>query len=174
MSKARSGSRPRDKGSKAGTGNWKQFVSAGALVVAVTGTLILAAVLRTGPDPLSPSAEPVPRIDASPEEEVRHPERAAGDPLLLRAGRDRDRLTSRTAVWTLQFARLCERDHAERILTVLASRDDLYLIERNGCYLVCWGLYASADLARTGGDVPSALAELPDRPFPKRVEETLR
>ena len=91
MSKARSGSRPRDKGSKAGTGNWKQFVSAGALVVAVTGTLILAAVLRTGPDPLSPSAEPVPRdaanrnadvetapaprIDASSEEEVRLPGR---------------------------------------------------------------------------------------------------
>lgn len=196
MSKARSGSRARDKGPKRGPGDWKQFVSAGALVAAVATTLILAALLRAGPDPRPLAAEPTPReapsrtfraetvpqqpaapaprIDPSPEEEAPPPERVAGDPLPLRAARDRDRLASRGADWTLQFARLCEREHAERILAALESREDLYLVERDGCYLVCWGLYGSADLARTAGGVPSVLAELPDRPFPKRVQETLR
>jgi hypothetical protein len=83
-------------------------------------------------------------------------------------------MAARATDWTLQFARLCEREHAARILAELAAREDLYVIERDGCYLVCWGLYRSADLARSSRDIPSSLNALPDRPFPKRVDEALR
>jgi len=196
MSKARGGSGTRERGGKAGTGDWRHVLSAGALIAAVAGTLILAAVLRTGTEAVRPRAGhvapelpepgstgdavparpavPSPAVEASPDRTVRPRQRPPADALLLRTARDRERLASRPADWTLQFARFCQREHAERILADLASREDLYLVERDGCYLVCWGVYGSADLARTAGNVPPALAELPGGPFPKRVEEALR
>lgn len=204
MSKTRGGGKSRERGAKAG--EWKRLVSAGALVAAVAGTLIVAAVLRAGPDPVPAQAGPAPLEGAgrtiddgaltrppaaqapppAPEFEAGTPEeswpvdepgpevRPGGDTLSLRSSRDRDRMAPRAADWTLQFARLCESEHASRILAELGARDELYVVERDGCYLVCWGLYGSADLARAARNLPSTLTGLPDRPFPKRVGEALR
>jgi len=194
MGKARSGSGAKDRGVKAGGGDWKQIVSGGALIVAVLGTLILAAILRAGPESTPPTAGPArtvepeapapvaveqpsvpaPEVDSSPAGEGPRLTMPAADPLTLRASRDRDRLSSRAADWTLQFARFCEKEHVERLLAGLASRNELYVIESGGCYSVCWGVYASADLARAAGNIPPALAEIPGTPFPKSVEEALR
>lgn len=201
MSKTRGGSKAKERGAKADAGEWKRLVSSGALVVAVAGTLILAALLRAGPETaptptalvppdretlgavdddapaagtVPPRPAPAPTVESPPAEEPSSPDRLVGDSLIARAIRDRERLASRAADWTLQFASFCEPEHARSILAELASRDGLYLIERDGCYLVCWGLYGSAELARSAPDVPPRLAGLPDRPFPKRVEDALR
>jgi hypothetical protein len=204
MSKTRSGGKSNERGAKAG--DWKRLVSAGALVAAVAGTLIVAAVLRAGPDPLpvqaetapreggersaddralsrrpvAPAPSPAPALESGTLEESRpvaEPGAAArptGDPLPLRSSRDRDRMAAHATDWTLQFARLCEPEHASSLLAELGARDELYLIERDGCYLVCWGMYGSADLARAARNLPSTLTRLPDRPFPKRVGDALR
>jgi hypothetical protein len=195
MSKSRRGSTSRERGAKGSADDWKRIVSTAALVLAVAGTLIAAALLRAGPDPVpdrtgsappertardsgvdAPSPvlpAPAPATETEPVERIRVPE-PPGDPLALRAAGDRRRLASHADAWTLQFARLCESDHAADILAELAGREDLYLVERNGCYLVCWGLYGTADLARSAGEIPPTLSGLPDHPFPKRVEAALR
>jgi hypothetical protein len=200
MSKAKRGGTSKDRGARTGTTDWRQLLSGGAIVAAVAATLIVAIVLRAGPEPVpsevSGTTSPPVRTDRSdaggpgpgaatapfrdraveaPAESA--PERsapAARAPLPLRASRDRTRLASRVTDWTLQFARLCEAEHAAKILDELGDRDQLYLIERDGCYLVCWSLYGSAEQARSARDLPPALNALPDRPFPKRVEAALR
>jgi hypothetical protein len=180
----------------------KQAIAAGALVVAVLGTLLLAAALQSDsevemtvelPEPtdieigetaldvlpgdLSSEPEAVAdRVGESPPAPVaRQPQetRPADDPLAERASADLQRLRSRGGPWTLQFASMCDPDRVAALLGPLARYDDFYLVPAGNCYRVWWGRYASREQAVAAPGVPAALSAIPEAPFPRRIAEAL-
>lgn len=176
--------------------DWKQLLSAGALVVAVVGTLIFgwalqgdhgeqgdeavvelaapdhmpdssgAADLEPSPDPLPPAAPPV---------EVPAPE---PDPLAARSTRDLDRMASAASGWTLQFITACDEANVRARLVDLRSHDRFYLIpvtlDDRSCFRLCWGLFETREQALSASGIPGALSKINEKPLAIPTDKVTR
>ena len=166
--------------------NWRRMLGFGSLFIAVTGVVMLGALLRTSPptaaDPPRPASAPspaekqAPRIAAPPVE--RSPIQAAPiDALARRASADIDRLAGSGHTWTAQLAMLCDPAGATEFLERRADDPRLYLLPaihgESACIRVCWGHYASRDAAKQADDLPAALRAMQNDPLPKAIREIL-
>jgi hypothetical protein len=180
----------------------KQAIAAGAVVVAVVGTLLLAAVLQSDPEAdvtvelpeptdieIGETALDVLPGDRSSETETladtpaesppapivsqSRPARPPEDPLAERAAVDLQRLRSRGGEWTLQFASMCDPDRVAALLSPLERYDELFLVPAGNCYRVWWGRYASREQAVAAGGIPVELSSIPENPFPRLIAEAL-
>lgn len=201
MSAKKAESRSRGKGSSESMSR-KQLISAGAVAVAVVGTLLLGAALQSDsePDvtvelpeptdieigetaldilPVEESPAPATAVDR-PDERQRTPAESrppvtprGADPLAERGAADLQRLRSRGGEWTLQFASMCDPERVAALLGSLERHESFFLVPAGDCYRLWWGRYRSRDQAVAAGDVPAELDSIPENPFPRRIAEAL-
>ena len=78
-----------------------------------------------------------------------------------RARSDVSRLGSEASGWTLQLLVSCERDNASRLLRLSGESRQLFLLPialgGQPCFRLCWGRYATRELALRANGMPSAL-----------------
>jgi hypothetical protein len=199
MSTRKKTGRTRDN-AREGETDWRRSLSAGALVVAVLGVLLVAALMQTrpeadsqvelpepthievgetGPDPLPAEAVDAPPGAEGTRKEVRiEPPPAAdlsrgSDPLTRRTAADLRRLRKPGGVWTLQFASMCDPDRVTALLRSLETHERLYLVPAGDCYRIWWGRFATREAALSARGVPAELTGMGDSPFPRVIAESL-
>jgi septal ring-binding cell division protein DamX len=175
--------------------DWKQLVSAGALVVAVVGTLIIGWALQgepveeldaelvelaapdrapdsSGAADLEPAAGPRPEQPPAPTP-AREP-----DPLIARSSRDLDRMAASASGWTLQFITACDESNVRSRLVDLRSHDSFYLIpvtlDGRSCFRLCWGLFQTRERALAAKGIPATLSAINDKPLAIPIEKVVR
>jgi hypothetical protein len=178
MAKADSG-KTRQKAVSRSPEDLRHLLTAGSLVAAVLGTLILGAILRidrddgdnmpaaapsTGgagmalPTEIEPAVEPVGEVE-----------------LARRANDDSRRLSTTANEWTLQFMVTCEQQTAQRILQGTGGDTRLHLLpvlvedKDQPCFRICWGRYDSRERAVRNNAVPEVLLALNDHPIPREI-----
>jgi hypothetical protein len=187
------------KKSAAGS-DWKQGVSAAALISAVLGTLALGAVLQSDPGETTPGLPPSPPAvdqlaadravpDVARASEPLQPRDEGGyeptlavpfsgdDDLVDRAAADERRLQASGNGYTLQFAVNCEAKNVRANLNALERFQDFYLLtmlyQDRACFRLCWGFYDTEQQARSARDVPEALRSVSSSPKVISIAEAL-
>jgi septal ring-binding cell division protein DamX len=169
--------------------DWKQLVSAGALVVAVVATLIIgwalqgepaedddAAVVELAAPDHMPDSSGAADIELDPEPTAAPPpappeQEPAPEPQTLRSrsARDHDRLSAAADEWTLQFITACDEGNVRAKLDELHGHDDFYLVpvtlDGRSCYRLCWGRFETRERALAARNIPSSLAAITDKPL---------
>jgi septal ring-binding cell division protein DamX len=179
--------------------DWKHLVSAGALVTAVLGTLLLGAVLQADPERREPASASLPSgLTPEPEEprtegiseSARADDREGpsttsgyavpfgGDAGLAdRAAADERRLDASGHGYTLQFAVNCETKNVRANLEALKGHHDFYLLtmlyQDRACFRLCWGFYNSEQQALAARDVPETLRAMSTNPKVLSIAEAL-
>lgn len=171
----------------AGALDRRRAIVAGAVIVAVAGTLIVAAVLQTRPEADSQVElpEPVPDVetgetglDSLPEEapaafSQSEPPPSVSDPMASRAAADLRRLQASGGDWTLQFASLCDRGRVRSLVASLEGQEQFYLVPSDDCFKLWWGRFATREQAIAARGVPDALSSLTKSLYPRRIAESL-
>ena len=160
---------------------WKALLTAGGLVLAVMGTLILGATLHS--EPTDNGLPPRRDLPSRPLTDLPTPETAptaapsiseAPEAVQDRASKAR-RLRSSGYEWTLQFMVTCREDSAQTLLASLDYDARLHLIpyrhDDRPCYRVCWGSFATRDEALSLGQPPQPLLDVNREPIPRRVQD---
>jgi hypothetical protein len=165
---------------------WRALATTGSLLVAVVGTLVLGASLRS--EPVTPTPLPADDRNGLSDLALGDPppfapdtnidEGAGSDPLSEtvddRAARAR-RLLSSGYDWTLQFMVTCRVESATSLLQSVAYDARLHLLpyrhEQQACYRVCWGSYGSRDEAVSEAPLPAALLQVNRDPIPRRIHD---
>lgn len=152
-------------------------------------TLLIGAVLQVDENPHDPPAaglagtlEPVaPAPPSLPATETAPAYAEPGRDILelaRRAHRDEQRLARSGGSWTLQFMMACDPANVVTPAKSLASEQDFYLLSKmhddRACFRLCWGSFASRDLALAANDIPASLSGLAERPQPLPVSKVLQ
>ena len=164
---------------------WRAMTTTGSLLVAVVGTLVLGASLRSEPVASTPipaddrsglsdfTVADLPSYVAESGDDERGSE-PLSETVVDRAARAR-RLLSSGYDWTLQFMVTCRRESAESLLQSVAYDARLHLLpyrhEDQACYRVCWGSYSSRDEAVSQKPLPAALLQVNREPIPRRIQD---
>jgi septal ring-binding cell division protein DamX len=167
--------------------DWKQLLSAAALVVAVVGTLIVGWALKSDPveqdraevvELAAPDHMPDSSGEADMEPTPAPPPAAEPDPLLSRSSSDLERMSSAAAGWTLQFITACDEAKVHARLVDLRSHDQFYLIpvtlDGRSCFRLCWGLFETRERALSAGGIPGVLSAINDKPLAIPTDKVIR
>lgn len=202
MAANRSKSTKRESAAPSLRRDWRHVLPVAGLLTAVVGALLIGAVLQVDGDvplpaidtpatgPPVAAAEPVPTaaIRPTPAETAPLPTTTevpaaaeSGDEILdlaRRARRDEQRLARSGGAWTLQFMMACDPANVAPPAKSLAAERDFYLLskmhDQRACFRLCWGSFASRDLALAANGIPAPLARLAERPQPLPVEQVLQ
>jgi hypothetical protein len=164
--------------------DWKQLLSAGALVVAVVGTLILGWALQGEPGEAEPTevvelAAPDHLPDSSGAVDLEPPPLPPEpDTLEARSARDLDRMASAAPGFTLQYMTACDENSARAKLAELEGYDEFYLIpvtlDSGRCFRLCWGIYDTEKDARSAKGVPASLTAIEGDPLARTIDRVIR
>ncbi|NIM00938.1 MAG: hypothetical protein GTN89_08560 [Acidobacteria bacterium] len=136
----------------------------GGPVAVVVSMLFLGIALRT----------PVDGAQALRQESDRH--RAPID-LAVTAAEDAARLARHPDAWTLQFMVGCKRESLEPIAEALDAQPNFFLLDSpdtgEGCYRVCWGVFASKPEAEVRRPFPDVLSDIDTMGWARPVGEVL-
>ncbi len=155
----------------------RHLLTAGSLVAAVLGTLILGAILRIDRDDedgVAVDAVPLTAGTEAPPRDVGPTAQPVGEGDLRRRAMDDSRRLSTTAdEWTLQFMVTCREQTAQRILQQTGGDRRLHLlpviVEDQDCFRICWGRYDSRDRAVGNTAIPQVLLTLNASPIPREI-----
>ena len=192
MARSRSKNRTQETGAPSLRRDWRHVLPAATLLGAVIVTLLIGAVLQVDETPPARSIEPPPAerhaetLDPDPVSSFPETEAAPSYPepgrdildLARRAHRDEQRLAGSGGTWTLQFMMACDPANVVPPAKSLASEQDFYLLSKmhdeRACFRLCWGSFASRDLALAANGIPATLSGLAERPQPLPVAKVLQ